>query len=371
MALVPMSVILEAAEIGGFGVGAYNVNNMEQIQGIMAAAAETQSPVILQVSRGALHYANNFYLVALINTAAQLHPKIPIAMHLDHGNSPETCIKAINLGFTSVMMDGSLGEDGKTHTKYDYNARVTREVVDYAHKRGVTVEGEIGCLGGIEDGHGSGMEVVTNPADAKRLIQDTKIDALAVAWGTSHGAYKFKKGAVPVLRHDVVKQIHQENPGVYVYLVSHGSSSVPESLTTALNSYGVFNKYTNAEGHQMFSAYGQEFDLTSANPVEVLSFLVDSMRMPATKGVPLSDLSIAIRNGMRKINVDTDGRIAVTGAILDVLHSQPSEFDPRKYLGPARDAITAFVKERMEAFGTAGHAGDVEIVSLEEMARRY
>jgi len=367
-----MRAILEAAENGGYGVGAYNVNNMEQVQGIMAAAAETQSPVILQVSRGALKYANNFYLVALINTAAQLHPEIPIAMHLDHGNSPKTCIDAISLGFTSVMMDGSLREDGKTHTDYEYNARVTKEVIDYAHKRGVTVEGEIGCLGGIEDGHGSGMEVVTDPADAKRLIQDTGIDALAVAWGTSHGAYKFR--GEPVLMHDVVKQIHLENPGVY--LVSHGSSSVPESLTSALNSYGVIKKdriynKENHEWHQMLSAYGQEFDLTNANAVEVLSFLVAGIRMPSTKGVPLSDLRIAIGNGMRKINVDTDGRIAVTGAILDVFHSHPSEFDPRKYLGPARDAITAFVKERMETFGTAGHAGDVEIVSLEDMARRY
>ncbi len=370
MVLVPMKPILEAAERGSYGVGAFNVNNMEQAQGIMKAALETQSPLIYQVSRGALAYSDKTILFDIIRSLVKKHPEIPVAVHLDHGNSPQTCLDAMDLGFTSVMMDGSLKTDGKTPSDYDYNMAITKAVVEEAHKRGVTVEAEIGCLGGLEDGHGSGKEVVTNPEDVRRLYDDCKMDACAIAWGTSHGAYKGVAGQAPKLRHDIVQKTHRLVPGVY--LVSHGSSSLPQDLITMNNEFGVIRKYTDAEGNRHISAYGEDFNFKTCDPKEVLDFLFKQQRMPESVGVPMEDLEKAITEGMRKINVDTDGRMAVTGTILSVLHERPSEFDPRRYLGPARDAITEkFAINAMQRFGSAGHAKDVELLSLDDMAERY
>jgi fructose-bisphosphate aldolase class II len=338
MPLIPMRVMLDHAAENGYGVGAFNVNNMEQIQAIMQAAAETESPVIVQASRGARTYTNDAYLRHLMLAAAELNPRLPIAMHQDHGNSPETCLSAIAQGFTSVMMDGSLTADGKSPSTYEYNVRVTREVVAAAHAQGVTVEAEIGCLGGIEDGHGAGLTGdealahLTNPEQAAQFVGDTGCDALAVAIGTSHGAYKFKhKPTGDVLRMSVIEEIHRRLPDTH--LVMHGSSSVPAALIEIINRHG-----------------GQ---------------------MPETYGVPLAEIQRGIRHGVRKINVDTDNRLAMTGAIRRVLHENPGAFDPRDYMKPARDAMVEVVRERMIAFGQAGQAGRVPVVSLEEMARRY
>jgi len=338
MPLVPMRALLDHAAEHGYGVGAFNVNNMEQIQAIMEAAAATNSPVIVQASRGARSYTNDAYLRHLMLAAAELNPRLPIAMHQDHGNSPATCLSAIAQGFTSVMMDGSLTEDGKTPSTYEYNVRVTREVVAAAHARGVTVEAEIGTLGGIEDGHGAGLTGeaalahLTDPAQAEQFVADTGCDALAVAIGTSHGAYKFKqKPTGDVLRMDVIEEIHRRLPNTH--LVMHGSSSVPAELVAIINRYGG--------------------------------------RMPETYGVPLGEIQRGIQHGVRKINVDTDNRLAMTGAIRRVLAENPGAFDPRDYLKPARAAMVAVVKERMEAFGQAGWGDKVPVVTLEEMARRY
>ncbi len=338
MPLVPMRVLLDHAAEHGYGVGAFNVNNMEQIQAIMEAAAATDSPVIVQASRGARTYTNDAYLRHLMLAAAELNPKIPIVMHQDHGNSPATCLSAIEQGFTSVMMDGSLAEDGKSPSSYEYNVEVTREVVAAAHARGVTVEAEIGTLGGIEDGHGAGLtgeaalEHLTDPAQAGRFVADTGCDALAVAIGTSHGAYKFKrKPTGDVLRMEVIEEIHRRLPNTH--LVMHGSSSVPAELVAVINRYGG--------------------------------------RMPETYGVPLEEIQRGIRHGVRKINVDTDNRLAMTGAIRKVLAENPGAFDPRDYLKPARAAMVQVVKERMVAFGQAGWAGKVPVVTLAEMTRRY
>lgn len=372
MVLVPMGVILEAAERGGYGVGAFNVNNMEQAQGVMNAAVETYSPLIYQVSRGALRYSDKTLLFDIIISLVRKNPQIPVAVHLDHGNSPKTCKEAIDLGFTSVMMDGSLLENGKTPSDYFYNMGVTKEVVKYAHKRGVTVEGEIGCLGGLEDGHGSGEEKVTKPLDVRRLYDDCKMDACAIAWGTSHGAFKGVKGKPPKLRHDIVQECHELVSEVY--LVSHGSSSVPQELVDMNNMFGVIRKYRDEEGHRHIAGYGEDFDLDSGdcNPRNVIGFLYEAQRMPQSVGVLMKDLQQAIKEGMRKINIDTDGRMAVTGTILEVLEKNYGEFDPRKYLGPARDSIKEkFVIGAMDGFGSSGHAKDVEVVSLEEMAKRY
>ncbi len=370
MVLVPMKVILDAAERGRYGVGAFNINNMEQAQGIMNAALETDSPLIYQVSRGALDYSDKVVLYDIIMSLVEKYPEIPVTVHLDHGNSPQTCFDAIKLGFTSVMMDGSLLADGKTPSDYDYNRDVTKKVVDYAHKFGVTVEAEIGCLGGIEEGHGSGEEHVTKSEDVRRLYDDCRMDTCAIAWGTKHGAFKGEKGKPPILRHDIVERTHLLVPEVH--LVSHGSSSVPEKLRDSLNSYGVIKKYRDSDGHRHISAYGEDFDLNIDDPRQLLDFLFDKERMPLSVGVPMSDLEQAIREGMRKINVDTDGRMAVTGAILRTLHTQFHEFDPRKYLGPARTAIKDdFAVDAMIAFGSAGHAEDIEYIPLEQMADIY
>lgn len=334
MSLVPMRAILQASldaykNGSPFAVGAYNVNNMEQIQGIMMAANQTQSPIIIQASRGALKYAEMDYLKHLMQAAVELNPAIPIAMHLDHGNNMDTVKQSIGLGFTSVMIDGSLMEDGKTAATYDYNVKVTREVVEYAHKFGVTVEGELGTLGGIEDGVGSGKIHLTDPDQVVDFIKKTGVDALAIAIGTSHGAYKFKEE--PKLAFDIIEKIRKMIPDIF--LVSHGSSSVPSDLIDAINKYGG--------------------------------------NMKKTMGVPIASLKKAIGLGMNKINVDTDGRLAVTAAIRKVFAETPDKFDPRDYLKPAREALAAVIANRMREFGTAGHIKDVKTVTLAEMAKFY
>ena len=329
MALVPMRVLLDAASKGNYAVGAYNVNNMEQIQAIMAAARETQTPVIIQASRGALKYSNFTYLKHLMLAAVEENPTIPISMHLDHGNSLETVKEAIALGFTSVMIDGSLKEDSKTPTTFKENLDITTRVVEYARPLGVTVEAELGTLGGIEDGVGSGEVHLTDPDQAEEFVEKTKVDALAVAIGTSHGAYKFK--STPTLALDLVKEINRRIPGTA--LVMHGSSSVPPELVAVVNKYGG--------------------------------------NLPNAMGVPMSAIQSVIPYGVRKVNIDTDGRLAITGAIRKVFVEHPEKFDPRDYLKPARDALTVLVAEKMKQLGTAGHAGEVESKSLEEMVDFY
>ena len=329
MSLVPMRVLLDAAAKGNYAVGAYNVNNMEQIQAIMTAAQETKTPVIIQASRGALKYSNFIYLKKLMEAAEIDNPDIPIAMHLDHGNSLETCKEAIELGFTSVMIDGSLKEDSKTATTFEENVEVTMSVIEYARPRGVTVEAELGTLGGIEDGVGSGQINLTDPDQAVEFVEKTKVDALAVAIGTSHGAYKFKDE--PKLALDLVKEINSRIPGTA--LVMHGSSSVPQDLVDIVNKYGG--------------------------------------AMPNAKGVPMKAIQSVIPYGVRKVNIDTDGRIAITGAIRKVFTETPEKFDPRDYLKPARAALAELVAEKMRDLGTAGHAGEVEMKSLDDMVSFY
>lgn len=338
MPLVPMRVLLDHAAEHDYGVGAFNVNNMEQIQSIMMAAEETSSPVIVQASRGARSYSQDNYLRHLMLAAVELHPRIPIAMHQDHGNSPETCFSAIEQGFTSVMMDGSLQADGKTPATYEYNVDVTRQVVRKAHALGVTVEAEIGCLGGIEDGHGAGLSGdealahLTDPAEAERFANETGCDALAVAIGTSHGAYKFtRKPTGDVLKMDLIEEIHRRLPNTH--LVMHGSSSVPKELVDVINEFG-----------------GQ---------------------IKETYGVPVEAIRRGIKHGVRKINVDTDNRLAITGAIRKVFAEHPDKFDPRDYNKPAREAMAEVVKARMIAFGQAGWADKIPHVTLAQMAKRY
>jgi len=344
MPLVPMRVLLDHAAEHGYGLAAFNVNNMEQIQAILDAAKETDSPVIVQASRGARSYSQDNYLRHLMLAAVELHPLIPIAMHQDHGNSPATCRSAIENGFTSVMMDGSLAEDGKTPTDFASNVRVTAEVVQLAHRQGVSVEGELGCLGSLEtgegeaeDGHGasgklSHDQLLTDPDEAARFVAATGVDALAVAIGTSHGAYKFtRKPDGEVLAMKRIEEIHSRLPDCH--LVMHGSSSVPQELQDVINRYGG--------------------------------------SMPQTWGVPVEEIQRGIRHGVRKINVDTDCRMAITGAIRRVLAETPEKFDPRDYLKPARDAMRKVCAERMVQFGQAGNAGKVPTVTLAEMARRY
>jgi fructose-bisphosphate aldolase class II len=330
-----MRQVLDEASKAGYGVGAFNVNNMEQIQAIMEAARETKSPAIVQASRGARSYSQDKFLFHLMLAAAELYPEIPIVMHQDHGNSVETCKSAIDLGFTSVMMDGSLLADGKTPSSFEYNVETTRQVVELAHARGVTVEGEIGVLGGVEDGHGaggSGLEHITDPDQAVEFVERTGVDALAIAIGTSHGAYKFsRKPDGAVLKMDRLIQIHRRLPKVH--LVMHGSSSVPKDLQDIINQYGG--------------------------------------KLKPTWGVPIEEIQLGIRHGVRKINVDTDSRLAITGAIRKVLAESPEKFDPRDYLKPAREAMKKVVQERMQQFGQAGHADDYTPIPLSEMAKSY
>jgi fructose-bisphosphate aldolase, class II len=344
MALIPLRALLDHAAENNYGVGAFNVNNLEQIQSIMEAARKTESPVIIQASRGARNYAQDAFLRHLMLAAVELYPEVPIVMHQDHGNSPETCFSAIRQGFTSVMMDGSLMDDAKTPASYDYNVEVTRKVADVAHSFGVSVEGELGCLGSLEtgkgdkeDGHGfegtlSHEELLTNPDQAADFVEKTRVDALAIAIGTSHGAYKFtRKPDGNILAMDRVAAIHKKLPNTH--LVMHGSSSVPQELQKLINQYG-----------------GE---------------------MKPTWGVPVSEIQEGIKNGVRKINVDTDNRMAITAAIRQSLQDNPSEFDPRSYLKPARAAMQQVVEERMVAFGQAGQAPRIRQVSLEDMATRY
>ncbi len=332
MPLVSMRQLLDEAAKGGYGVGAFNVNNLEQVQAIMEAAKESNSPVIIQASRGARKYAGDRFLYHLMLAATEVYPQIPVALHQDHGNSPETCRSAIELGFTSVMMDGSLREDGKTPADFEHNVRVTREVVEMAHERGVTVEGELGTLGGIEDGHGSGEVHLTDPDQAVEFVERTGVDALAVAIGTSHGAYKFtKEPDREILAMHIIEEINKRLPTTH--LVMHGSSSVPKELVDVINRYG-----------------GE---------------------IRPTWGVPVREIQEGIKHGVRKINVDTDLRLAMTGAVRRALAAEPGNFDPRHYLKPAREAMKEVVKARMEAFGQAGHAGDYAPITLEEMADRY
>ena len=298
----------------------------------MEAARETESPVIIQASRGARTYTNDRFLIALMQAAGELYPEIPVALHQDHGNSPETCISAIEQGFTSVMMDGSLLADGKTPSEFEYNVSVTTEVVEYAHARGVSVEGELGTLGGIEDGVGSGVVHLTDPDQAVEFVERTGIDALAVAIGTSHGAYKFTSPPTgEVLSMNLIEEIHRRLPDTH--LVMHGSSSVPKHLVDNINAYG-----------------GQ---------------------IKPTWGVPVEEIQQGIRHGVRKINVDTDLRLAMTGAIRKVLTEDPAEFDPRSYLSKSRSAMQEVVAERMRGFGQAGHARDYEARPLQEMQLLY
>jgi fructose-bisphosphate aldolase class II len=338
--------LAEAAK-GGYGIGAFNVNNMEQIQAIMRAAAELDAPVIIQASRGALAYAEMIYLKKLMEAATELYPEVKVVLHLDHGNSPETCIKAMDLGFTSVMMDGSLMPDGKTIATYEYNVEVTAKVVRLAHERGVSVEGELGALGGIEDGHGAGLDLedtthLTDPKEAVEFVRATGIDCLAVAIGTSHGAYKTTRydkdgnALPPRLALDRITEISR-NLAAAGYpnfpLVMHGSSSVPQELVAEVNKYGG--------------------------------------KMKGSQGVPMSDIQFGIQRGVRKINVDTDGRIAMTAAIRKVLALEPEKFDPRDYLKPAREALYQLIKGKMQDFGQAGHGKDYSPIPLDAMARAY
>lgn len=339
-----MRQLLDEAAKGGYGVGAFNVNNMEQIQAIMEAANETNSPVIIQASRGALKYSRMIYLKKLMEAATDEFPHIPVAMHLDHGNSIKTLQEAIDLGFTSVMMDGSLAEDGKTPNTYEQNVEITRKAVELAHPLGVTVEGELGCLGGIEDGHGAGLSAeevndhLTDPAQAEDFVAKTGLDALAVAIGTSHGAYKSgrvdpKTGEIlpPALAMDRIHEIHKRMPNCH--MVMHGSSSVPKELVDVINQFGG--------------------------------------KMPGTFGIPVEQIQDGIKHGVRKINVDTDSRLAITGAIRKVFSEKPEKFDPRDYLAPAREAAKLVYLDRMKAFGQAGHAGDYKPMSLDDMKKVY
>ncbi len=344
MPMVSLRQLLDHAAENGYGVGAFNVNNMEQIQAIMEAARETESPVIVQASRGARKYSNDRFLYHLMLAAVELYPEIPVCLHQDHGNSPETCASAMELGFTSVMMDGSLLADGKTPANFDYNVRVTRAVVEAAHPRGVSVEGEIGCLGRLttgtgdqEDGHGatgtlSREQMLTDPDQAAEFVRLTGVDALAVAIGTSHGAYKFDRPPTgEVLAMDRIIEIHRKLPNTH--LVMHGSSSVPQELQDVINRYGG--------------------------------------RIKQTYGVPIAEIQKGIQHGVRKINVDTDNRLAITGAIRKVFAESPEKFDPRDYLGPAREAMKKVVAERMVQFGQAGWASKIRAKSLDEMAALY
>ncbi|MBI5862798.1 MAG: fructose-bisphosphate aldolase class II [Rhodocyclales bacterium] len=344
MALVSMRQLLDHAAENGYGLPAFNVNNLEQIQAIMEAAAETNSPVIMQGSAGARKYAGEAYLRHLIEAAIEANPDIPVVMHQDHGASPAICIQAIRSGFSSVMMDGSLLEDAKTPSTFDYNAEVTRKVVEISHAIGVSVEGELGCLGSLEtgmgekeDGHGaegalSHDQLLTDANEAAEFVKATGVDALAIAIGTSHGAYKFTRPPTgAVLRIDRIKEINARIPNTH--LVMHGSSSVPQDLLAVINQYG--------------GTMGQ------------------------TYGVPVAEIVEGIKHGVRKINIDTDLRMASTAAIRKFMSESSKEFDPRKYLGEARKAMKAICKARYEAFGCAGQAAKIKPVPLEKMAERY
>jgi fructose-bisphosphate aldolase class II len=335
MPLVTLRQVLDEAARGGYAVGGFNVNNLEQIQGVLEAARETRSPVILQASSKARPYVGDGFFRHLMLAAAEVYSEIPIVMHQDHASTPALCRSAIALGFTSVMMDGSLGEDGKTPSDFDYNVRVTRQVVEMAHPRGVSVEAELGTIGGIEDGQGAGTDPrahLTDPEQAVEFVQRTGVDALGVAFGASHGAYKFHhKPGKDVLDIDRIAHIQEKLPRTH--LVMHGSSSVPRDLIDLINRHGG--------------------------------------RIQETWGVPFEEIQRGIRFGVRKVNVDTDCRLAFTGAVRQLLAESPEAFDPRAYLGAARDAVRRECVRHMKAFGQAGHASDYAPIPLEQMAARY
>src|SRR6516165_12296620 len=344
MARITLRQLLDHAAENGYGVPAFNINNMEQGLAILEAADATDSPVIIQASRGARSYANDIVLKHLIDAMAEMYPDIPICMHQDHGNNESTCATAIQHGFTSVMMDGSLKADAKTPADYDYNVAITRRVVDMAHWIGASVEGELGVLGSLEtgmgekeDGHGfegklDHDQLLTDPDQAVDFVTKTKVDALAIAMGTSHGAYKFsRKPDGEILSMQVVEAIHVKLP--HIHLVMHGSSSVPQDLQDDFNAYG------------------------------------GAMRQ--TWGVPVEEIIRGIRHGVRKVNIDTDCRLAMAAEFRRVMTTKPDEFDPRKFLKPAMDRMRDLCRERFEQFGTAGQAARIKVLPMSAMAKRY
>jgi fructose-bisphosphate aldolase class II len=341
---VPMRLLLDHAAENGYGIPAFNVNNLEQIRSIMYAADETDSPVILQASRGARNYAGENFLRHLILAAIETYPHIPVVMHQDHGNEPRTCYSAMRNGFSSVMMDGSLEADAKTPASYEYNVATTLEVVKVAHSIGVSVEGELGCLGSLEtgkgeaeDGHGFEGELdhsmlLTDPDEAVDFVERTQVDALAVAIGTSHGAYKFtRKPTGEILAISRIQEIHDRLPNTH--LVMHGSSSVPEDLLAIINQYGG--------------------------------------TIPETYGVPVEEIQKGIKSGVRKINIDTDNRLAITAAVREALAQNTKEFDPRHFLKPSIKYMQKVCSDRYQEFGTAGNASKIKQVSLEDYAAKY
>jgi fructose-bisphosphate aldolase class II len=344
MARITLRQLLDHAAEQGYGVPAFNINNMEQGLAIMAAAEAVDAPVIIQASRGARSYAHDIMLSKMIEALEEIYPQIPLCLHQDHGNDEATCATAIRHGFTSVMMDGSLKADAKTPADYAYNVAITRRVVDMAHWIGASVEGELGVLGSLEsgqgeaeDGHGaegqlSHDQLLTDPDEAVRFVAETKVDALAIAMGTSHGAYKFtRKPDGDILAMQVVEEIHRRLPNVH--LVMHGSSSVPQTM------------------QDIFNAHGGE--------------------MPQTWGVPVDEIVRGIRHGVRKVNIDTDCRLAMTAQFRRVGQQARAEFDPRKFLKPAMDAMADLCRERFEQFGTAGQAGKIKVLPIAAMAKRY
>ena len=344
MARITLRQLLDHAAEHGYGVPAFNINNMEQGLAIMEAAKATDSPVIIQASRGARSYANDIMLAKMMEALELIYPDSPICIHQDHGNNVATCLSAIQNGFTSVMMDGSLKDDAKTPADYDYNVNITREVARLAHMVGASVEGELGCLGSLETGQGEaedghGFEgkldksmLLTDPDEAMRFVADTKVDALAVAIGTSHGAYKFtRKPTGDVLAMDVIEKIHAKLPNTHI--VMHGSSSVPEE----------WQEVFNANGGQMKETYG----------------------------VPVEEIVRGIKMGVRKVNIDTDLRLAGTAEMRRIATTSKSEFDPRKFLKPAMEAMSKVCRDRFEAFGTAGQASKIKVIHMSEMAKRY
>ncbi len=344
MARITLRQLLDHAAEYDYGLPAFNINNMEQGLAIMEAAEAVNAPVIIQASRGARNYANDIVLKYLIDGLVEMYPNIPVCMHQDHGNSPATCATAIQYGFTSVMMDGSLEADGKTPASYDYNADVTRQVVDMAHACGVSVEGELGVLGSLEtgmgekeDGHGfegklDHSQLLTDPDQAVDFVRRTHVDALAIAMGTSHGAYKFtRQPDGDVLAMNVIEAVHRRLPNMH--LVMHGSSAVPQDLQDELNKYGG--------------------------------------AMPQTWGVPVEEVQRGIKHGVRKINIDTDNRMAITAAIRKVFMEKPGEFDPRGYLKPAKEAMRKICIQRFQEFGAEGYAGKIKPLSTAAMAKRY
>jgi len=344
MARITLRQLLDHAADHGYGVPAFNINNMEQGLAIMEAARVCDAPVIIQASRGARSYANDIMLARMMDALAEMHPGIPLCVHQDHGNDEATCLSAIRHGFTSVMMDGSLEADARTPASYEYNVAITERVARMAHAVGASVEGELGVLGSLEGGHGeaedghgaegvlSREQLLTDPAEALDFVLRTRVDALAIACGTSHGAYKFtRKPDGDILAMNVIEAIHEKLPSTH--LVMHGSSSVPQELQDVINRYG-----------------GE---------------------MPQTWGVPVDEIVRGIRHGVRKVNIDTDCRMAMTGQFRRIASEHPSEFDPRKFLKPAMDAMRDMCRDRFERFGTAGNASKIKVMPMDEMARRY